>query len=109
MGIVQYSFILVLALGPHLRGPCAPARARAHVQICKMHSREAKLQDVPSFRPCDSPWPALAHTLRARPFRIGYHVKIRRLTKSKARDFRCSSYIGTSFRLQYMLYGYMEP
>ena len=32
MGVVQYFFVLVLALGPHLRGPYAPLRARTNMQ-----------------------------------------------------------------------------
>ena len=31
VGVVQYFFVLVLALGPHLRGLCV------HGQRCKMH------------------------------------------------------------------------
>ena len=81
--------VLVLALGPHLRRPCARG------QICKMHSHEKKLQDVPSFRPCACPWSALERTLRARPLHIIFHnFKIWCLTKNKARVFGRSSYRG---------------
>ena len=68
---------------------CEEASQRCYLR-CYLHKcirMIRNFRDIPSFRPCAFPWSALARTLRARPFRIIYHVKIQHPIQDKAMDF----------------------